>query len=62
LEVLQNSIPEAPPTVIDLEQAIPDRYFLDEAHLSKVGAARLSKLVAERLQAKPAESPASDGP
>jgi hypothetical protein len=61
LEVIQNAIPEAPPPVIDLETAIPDRLFLDEAHLSKAGAERLSKMVAEFLQAKPGDRPAADG-
>lgn len=55
LEVIQNSIPEAPPPVIDLETAIPDRLFVDAAHLSKAGAVTLSKLVAEHLRAKPGQ-------
>lgn len=59
LEVLRTNFPDAPPTVIDLEDAIPDRLFTDEAHLSKNGADRLSKLVAERLRAS---APAHDGP
>jgi hypothetical protein len=61
LEVLQNSIPEDPPTIIDLAEAMPDWYFLDEAHLSKSGAERLSKMVAERLQAKPNRRHTGDG-
>ncbi|HET6883702.1 MAG TPA: hypothetical protein VFI31_26345, partial [Pirellulales bacterium] len=56
-EVLQRNFPDSPPTVIDLDDAIPDRLFTDEAHLSKNGADRLSKLVAERLKAgTPAEA------
>ena len=51
-EVLHRAFPEAPPKVIDLEKAIPDRLFTDEAHLSKQGADRLSKMVAERLQTR----------
>lgn len=58
-EVLRKAFPDAPPTVIDLDSAIPDRLFADEAHLTKTGADRLSKLVAERLKAS---APASDGP
>jgi hypothetical protein len=51
LEVIERAFPEAPPEIIDLEQAIPDRYFADEAHLSKGGSNELSRLVAEQLQA-----------
>ncbi|MGH7136140.1 MAG: hypothetical protein ACREHD_10395 [Pirellulales bacterium] len=58
-EVLRTAFPDAPPTVIDLDDAIPDRQFADEAHLSKAGADHLSKLVAERLKAS---TPASEGP
>jgi hypothetical protein len=50
-EVLQRNFPDSPPTVIDFEDALPDRLFTDEAHLTKNGADRLSKLVAERLRA-----------
>jgi hypothetical protein len=46
-EVLNRAFPEGPPKVIDLEDVLPD-----EAHLSKSGADRLSKLVAERLQTR----------
>lgn len=53
-EVLHRAFPEAPPTVIDLEEALPDQYFTDLAHLSKSGAVQLSKLVAEHLRAPPA--------
>jgi hypothetical protein len=59
MEVLRTNFPDAPPTVIDLDDAIPDRLFTDEAHLSKNGAHRLSKLVAERLRAN---APAHDSP
>lgn len=58
LEVLRTNFPDAPPTVIDFDDAIPDRLFADEAHLSKKGADRLSKLVAERLRAS---APAHEG-
>lgn len=61
-EALHRAFPEAPPPVVDLEDAIPDSYFTDEAHLSRAGADRLSKLVADRLQAPAANSPAPDGP
>ncbi|HVX10510.1 MAG TPA: hypothetical protein VHC22_04980 [Pirellulales bacterium] len=50
-EVLRTAFPDAPPTVIDFEKAIPDRLFTDEAHLTKNGADRLSKMVAEKLKA-----------
>lgn len=53
LEALHRAFPEAPPEVIDVADAIPDRYFADEAHLSKDGSVLLSKLVAEQLQAPP---------
>jgi hypothetical protein len=49
-EALKRAFPDGPPPVIDFEKAIPDRLFTDEAHLSKEGADRLSKMVAERLQ------------
>lgn len=58
-EVLRKAFPDAPPAVIDLDDAIPDRLFADEAHLAKGGADRLSKLIAERLKAS---APAHDGP
>lgn len=51
-EALRLAFPDSPPKVIDLEDAIPDRLFTDEAHLTKNGADRLSKLVAERLQTR----------
>lgn len=60
LDVLHRAFPEAPPKVIDLEQAMPDELFTDEAHLSKRGAQRLSKIVAEQLQPPPA-TPTQDG-
>jgi hypothetical protein len=60
-EVLHGAFPESPPTVIDLEDAMPDRYFTDEAHLTHGGATRLSKLVASRLQAQAAAAPNPDG-
>ena len=56
LEVLHRAFPEAPPTVIDLETAMPDRLFTDEGHLSVSGSDQLSKMVAERLQAPPTGS------
>ncbi|HEV3339854.1 MAG TPA: hypothetical protein VG125_05840, partial [Pirellulales bacterium] len=54
LEVIEKSFPDNPPTVIDFQDEIPDRYFADEAHLSKSGSDRLSKEVAEQLRATPA--------
>jgi hypothetical protein len=62
IDVLHRAFPEAPPTVIDVETAMPDELFTDEAHLSKAGAERLSKLVAGKLQAPPASAPVPDGP
>jgi hypothetical protein len=59
--VLQRAFPDSAPTVIDLEDAMPDPFFTDEAHLSKTGAERLSKLVATHLQAAPASAPAPGG-
>lgn len=59
MEVLRKNFPDTTPTVIDLDDAIPDRLFTDEAHLSRNGADRLSKLVAERLRAN---TPAHEGP
>lgn len=53
LEALHRAFADDPPTVIDLEDAIPDRLFTDHAHLSKAGAERLSRIVASRLQAPP---------
>lgn len=57
-EVLNRAFPEKPPTVIDLEEAIPDRLFTDQAHLTKAGAERLSRIVASRLQAPSEEADA----
>jgi hypothetical protein len=54
MEVLHEAFPESPPTVIDYQDKIEDRYFADEAHLSKSGSDKLSKMVAERLRATPA--------
>lgn len=59
LQMLRTNFPDSPPTVIDLDDAIPDRFFGDEGHLSKNGADRLSQLVAERLRAG---APANEGP
>ena len=56
LEALRRAFPEAPPEIIDVAEAIPDRYFADEAHLSKDGSVQLSKLVAEQLQAPPGDA------
>ncbi|HEX7449011.1 MAG TPA: hypothetical protein VF306_15770 [Pirellulales bacterium] len=50
-EVLNREFADDPPTVIDMEDAMPDELFTDEAHLSKSGAERLSRMVAKRLQA-----------
>ncbi len=61
-EVLHKACPQDPPTIIDLQDAMPDPFFTDEAHLSKSGGAKLSKMVADRLQAPPANSPVQDGP
>ena len=55
LEVLHEAFPDSPPTVIDFQDKIDDRYFADEAHLSKPGSDKLSKLVAEQLRATPAK-------
>ncbi|MGH7192007.1 MAG: hypothetical protein ACREJM_00560, partial [Candidatus Saccharimonadales bacterium] len=52
-EVLNREFPDAPPKVIDLEDAMPDELFTDEAHLSITGAERLSRILAKRLQAPP---------
>ncbi|HEV7222167.1 MAG TPA: hypothetical protein VGN42_05655 [Pirellulales bacterium] len=60
LDALHQAFPEAPPTVIDMQEAIPDRLFTDEAHLSRSGAERLSKQVAERLRAPDASPPTPD--
>lgn len=60
-EALDRAFPEAPPPVMDLEEAMPDQLFTDQVHLSRAGAERLSKLVADQLQAPPASSPAPDG-
>lgn len=58
LEVLDREFPESPPTIFDLESAMPDRFFTDEAHLSLSGGERLSKQVAELLrEPAPAEAP-----
>jgi hypothetical protein len=51
LKVLHDAFPEAPPKVIDLDSAIPDALFTDEAHLSKSGGDRLSRMVADQLKA-----------
>jgi hypothetical protein len=59
LKVLQEAFPDNPPTVIDFQDVLPDKYFADEAHLSKSGSDRLSKLVAEKLRATPATAPAT---
>ena len=65
-EALNRAFPEAPPTVIDLQEAMPDDQFTDEAHLSKSGAEQLSKMVAERLRepedGTPADQDAATGP
>ena len=58
-EVLNRAFPDAPPTVIDLEEAIPDRLFTDQAHLSKAGSEQLSRIVASRLRAPSDDSPES---
>jgi len=50
-DVIASAFPEDPPTVVDLHDAMPDQFFTDEAHLSKTGSNKLSKMVAERLQA-----------
>jgi len=50
LKVLRDAFPDDPPEIIDAEAKIPDQYFADEAHLSGLGAERLSRLVADRLQ------------
>lgn len=62
LEVLNREFPESPPPVFDLESAMPDRYFTDEAHLSKSGGERLSKQVAELLREPPHDERSPDGP
>ncbi|HWB10235.1 MAG TPA: hypothetical protein VG826_13475 [Pirellulales bacterium] len=56
LQVVHDAFPENPPTIIDFQEVLPDKYFADEAHLSKSGSDRLSKLVAEKLRATPANS------
>jgi hypothetical protein len=61
LELLEQSFPDNPPTIIDLQDAMPDKYFTDEAHLSKSGSDLLSKRVAEQLRATPASSPTPAG-
>jgi lysophospholipase L1-like esterase len=61
LEALDRAFPEAPPAIIDFQEAMPDKYFTDEAHLSKAGAERLSRMVAERLRTPEASSSAPDG-
>ena len=60
-EAIDRAFPEAPPTIVDLQEAMPDKFFTDEAHLSKAGSERLSKQVAERLRTKDASSSAPDG-
>lgn len=55
-EALDRAFPESPPELIDLEDALPDRLFTDNAHLSKAGGEQLSRIVAKRLQA-PAKDP-----
>ena len=49
IDVIKNAFPGDPPPIYDMEDTMPDRYFTDEAHLSKAGSTRLSKLVAEKL-------------
>ncbi|HUY32675.1 MAG TPA: hypothetical protein VMV69_07815 [Pirellulales bacterium] len=49
-KALRLAFPDAPPPIIDLERAIPDEFFTDEAHLGRSGAERLSTLVADRLE------------
>src|SRR5207244_4832578 len=44
LDVIHRAFPDDPPPIFDMETRIPDRYFSDEAHLSRAGADRLSKL------------------
>jgi len=61
LEAIHQAFPEAPPTIVDLQEAMPDQSFTDEAHLSKAASERLSKLVAERLRTNDASSSAPDG-
>jgi hypothetical protein len=50
LKAIGDAFPDDPPEIIDAETKIPDEYFADAAHLSGIGAERLSRLVAERLQ------------
>ncbi|HVC94414.1 MAG TPA: hypothetical protein VND64_12025 [Pirellulales bacterium] len=50
LKVVRDAFPGDPPEIIDAETEIPDQYFADEAHLSHLGAERLSKFVAEHMQ------------
>ena len=57
-EALNRAFPTDAPRVIDLEAVMPDPLFTDEAHLSRAGAERLSKLVADQLQAPPAAAAA----
>lgn len=56
-EALRRGFPDDIPTVIDLEEAIPDRFYTDHAHLSKRGSEYLSRIVAKRLRAAPGASP-----
>jgi hypothetical protein len=52
-EVLRRAFPGREPPVFDAQEALPDRYFVDEGHLTRVGAARLTKLVADYLEQNP---------